>query len=272
VAPFAKGSIREPIRAFSAYPFYDLSESHTTIALISIPDQPIRLVNTLYDGLSIVSSFPYVKPETEAFVSPYSLTFTPDGTHFIAGADSEISVFDVYRNGSGPIETYRYKKYLPPGASNDWGPGRGIVSTLDISPQHGILAAGTFNRRLGLYSSNGRGECITVVDLQSDDSIQGFGVCQVQWSSCGSYLYVAERKSDEILIFDVRNQHRLLQRLINRDANSNMRLGFDVKDDKLFAGGLDGQVRVWSALGKADGELQPTTTWQAHDGKDYFKT
>lgn len=52
---------------------------------------------------------------------------------------------------------------------------------------------------------------------------------------------------------------------MSRNADSNMRLNFDVKNEQLFAGGLDGLVRVWSGIGKTEGELHPSSSWNAHD-------
>jgi telomerase Cajal body protein 1 len=128
------------------------------------------------------------------------------------------------------------------------------------------LAAGTFLRRLGLYASNGRGDCVAVIDLEDDKTISGYGVSQVKWSACGNYLYVAERKSDEILVFDIRGAQKMVQRLKSRRADTMMRMSFDVKGSQLFAGGLDGVVRVWDSLGQTEGEVEPSSSWKAHDG------
>jgi telomerase Cajal body protein 1 len=264
---FSQGSFPEPIRAIAGYPLYDLSNSPMTVALLSAPDQPIRLINTLYQDLQAVSTFPYIKPETEEYIPVCSLTFTPDGRHFIAGADSELGVFDAYLNGSGPIERFRYRKHGSHKAASKWDLGRGILSTLDISPNTSILAVGTFSRKVGLYSNNGRGECITVIDLQTDSSLTGRGVSQVKWTQCGTYLCVAERYSDEILIFDVRNQQKLVQRLANRNAKSFLRMNFDIREGILVAGGMDGIARVWNDVGKTEGTLFHDCQWKAHDGR-----
>ena len=85
---------------------------------------------------------------------------------------------------------------------------RGIVSALSVNPE-GILAAGSFLREIGLYEHHGSGECTTTFSLAPAsgevDVAKGAGITQLAWSPCGTYLLVAERQSDIIQVFDMRN-------------------------------------------------------------------
>lgn len=262
IDPYCKGTVNDPIRAIACYPFYELSDPTTTLAVLSIADQPIRLFNTLSPGLVVSASYKYINPQTEAFISPYSLIFMPGGEYFIAGADSELSVFNAHRNGEGPTETYKFKKRFNGGRSQ-WELGRGIISSLDISCD-GYLAAGSWSSKVSIYASQGRGDCITTFSIEAPET-PGSGVSQLRWSGCGNYLYIGQRMSDNILVFDIRGRQRLLQTLIGRNAESMLPHHFDVKDDSLFCGGLDGVVRIWDGLGKTEGDVQATKHWQAHD-------
>jgi hypothetical protein len=101
--------------------------------------------------------------------------------------------------------------------------------------------------------------------------IGGTGITQTLWSSCGRYLYVVERKSRGVLVFDVRVMGKLLAWLEGREAETNQRLGVDVFEGQngreIWAGGVDGVVRVWEGVGQTEGGLKRTWEWKAHDGK-----
>ncbi len=178
---------------------------------------------------------------------------------------------------------------------------KGIVSALGISSE-GILAAGTFTRFVGLYDQEGSGDCIAVFSLGNNDNKGnlgrkeddvGAGVTQVLWSPCGRYLYVAERKSDRVLVYDVRVTGRRLASLIGRRAGTNQRLGVEVvqvsagsnnggmmglegggsggsSPHEIWAGGMDGVVRVWRGPPRDEGDVAPTWEWKVHDGMNVF--
>lgn len=154
---------------------------------------------------------------------------------------------------------------------------KGIVSTLSTSPDgSGILAAGTFTRHIGLYGSNGSGDCIAtfgVAGTEAQRNIGGKGITQTLWSPCGRYLYVVERKSDGILVYDIRVTGQLVGWLEGRKAKTNQRLKADVITTgeegahELWAGGTDGVMRVWKDPPSAiDGKI-PTWEWSVHNGE-----
>lgn len=163
---------------------------------------------------------------------------------------------------------------------------RGIVSALSMQPMpsispgvechtgDGILAAGTWTRWVGLYDANGLGGTVATwsiadaADKHAD--VGGMGVSQTLWSSCGRYLYVVERKSDGVLVYDVRVAGKMVAWLKGRGAGTNQRLGVDVfegdKGMEVWAGGVGGVVRVWEGVGMVEGAMERTWEWKAHEG------
>jgi WD40 repeat protein len=267
LAPYSTVQLPEAARAIAPYPFFDLSNPSTTLVLVSLPDHPIRLTNALSLATGPVASYRYIYPETETFLAPHSLMFTADGTRFLAGCDSELSLFDVSRAGDGPLERYKMKRNGQIGRSGQWRMKRGVVSTMDIVDD--VLAVGTLSREIGIFGSNGQGGCIASFELGNE--FPGTGVTQVKWSSCGTYLLVGERKSDVIQVFDVRGQHRRVQTLRGRHSNTLIKLGWELTPNgEVWAGGHDGQVRVWDGVGKTEGSVQPSSSWQAHQGSFSF--
>jgi WD40 repeat protein len=228
---------------------------------LSVPDLPIRLCNALALDSPQFHSYAYIYPPTEAFVSPHSLVFDNDGTHFLAGADSEVAIFDISRPGNPPLQRIKLRKDHP--SSLAWSLSRGIVSTLDMSADQ-TTAVGTFGREIGLFSSGG--EPITTISLNKE--IPGAGVTQLQWTPCGRYLVVGERKSDSILVFDIRQSHRLLQTFCGRKAVTMMRMGWNLTENgEVWAGGTDGAVRAWRNIGEQEGSVQPAESWHAHSSR-----
>lgn len=154
---------------------------------------------------------------------------------------------------------------------------KGIVSTMSENPSgDGMIAAGTFTRNVGLYGSHGSGDLIgtfSVAGTEAERHIGGSGITQVLWSPCGRYLYVAERKSDGVLVYDIRVTGQLVGWLAGRKAMTNQRLQIDVISTngkgkhEVWAGGIDGVVRMWECATDSAGEIQPTWEKKIHDGK-----
>jgi WD40 repeat protein len=166
---------------------------------------------------------------------------------------------------------------------------RGIISCLSLQPRElssatALLAAGTWTRWIGLYDAGGLGGTVANWSIasaaDSTAKICGGGISQTLWSPCGRYLYVVERKSRGILVYDVRVTGRLVGWLEGRAAETNQRLGVDIfsaaqgqikgaDQTEMWAGDVDGVVRVWKWSGFSDegGEvgLTPEKEWRAHE-------
>ncbi|OQE44422.1 hypothetical protein PENCOP_c002G08093 [Penicillium coprophilum] len=276
LSPYSTLSSAEPTYATAIYPFYNLQDPSTTLFLSSVRDHPIRLSSAL--APASVASYSLVNPMTEAFITPHSMIYpsTLGGTHFLTGSDSLICLFDVSRTGAqGPVSSM---PTIPSKRKQIVGGGigmKGIVSALALNPSgDGILAAGTFTRHIGLYSSNGSGELLgtfSVARTSANREIGGRGVTQLVWSPCGRYLYVAERKSDGILVYDVRVTGQLLGHLRGRKACTNQRMKIDVVSSgpngshEIWAGGTDGFMRVWRNPEHCAGGKDPDWEFQVHD-------
>jgi hypothetical protein len=131
---------------------------------------------------------------------------------------------------------------------------KGLITALALTPDAGatgtgVLAAGTYSRQVGLYSDDGLGDTIGVFALPEEE--EGGGVTQLLWSKDGRYLYIIERRSSKILVYDIRVTGRMVQSFEGRNARTNQRLGVDVAmglpGGEVVGGGVDGGVRVWEA-------------------------
>ncbi|KAF2842136.1 hypothetical protein M501DRAFT_1054867 [Patellaria atrata CBS 101060] len=309
LTPYASHESPKPVYASASYPLFDLNRPETTLLLYSPARQPIRFIDALrwfpaanntpshsYEDdeaytqptSSIIASYPLINPLTEEFLAPHSLIFTTDNSHFVAGTTSRLSMFDINYNGQGPIQTH---PTIPSRRHIRKGNGvgmKGIISTLSISPATSILAAGTFSRWIGLYAAEGAGETVAVFPLpylhtsktlipEAEQGLPGTGVTQMKWSPCGRYLYVAERQSDAIIIYDIRVTGKRVGWLKGRNAFSPQRMGFDVisrgEGHDVMAGGIDGKVRVWGNPGRGCVRYEDEITegvmrdveWEGHE-------
>jgi WD40 repeat protein len=232
-----------------------LSLPETCCFLTSTRDHPIHLHDLLAPNTR--ASYPLINPLTEKYLSPHSLLFSRDDPNkFIAGTISQLSFFDLHRPGEPPtldLKTIPTRR-SPQTASTL----RGIISALAIDG--GVLAAGTFSRQVGLYDKSGTGDTIGTFTVDGD----GGGITQLLWSKCGRYLYVVERRSDAVAVYDVRVAGEKVESFVPRAAETNQRMGVDVAyalAGEVVAGGTDGTVSVW----KPDGGGTKEAEWKAHD-------
>jgi hypothetical protein len=271
--PYSTLTVSEPLYSTAPYPYFNLNDTSTTLLLHSKRDSPIHLTNALFHDAGIWASYPLQNIATEAWIAPYSLTFTPDGQHFVAGGQSLLAVFDLSRNGQGPIERHKtgFRANGHRNLSNITG-ANALISTLDINCDS-ILALGTYNRTVALYSNSGRGEAVTsfsMKDVERDgNEAMGWGISQVEWSQDGRYLFVAERRSEGISIYDIRGTGKRLGWLAGRDAQMNIKLGFDVLTTgnglEVWAGTKDGMVKMWKDPTQKGGVTTPDAEWKVHD-------
>jgi telomerase Cajal body protein 1 len=273
LGPYSTITSSEPVNALASPPFFNLQDPSTALVLSSQKDHPIRL-NSALTGARL-ASYPLINAQTEAYINPAALAFSSaDGRHFVAGAESLLAVFDLHVSGSVPIVSTQTG---PKRRGDDrWNPScsvRGIVSALDVDFRSEVLAVGTFSRQVGLFAAGGRGECVGAFSLEgngADGDIGGGGVTQVRWSACGRYLYIAERRSDGIVVYDIRNTGQLVSWCRGRKASSSQRLAFDLASNpqggcEVWAGGRDGVFRMWSDVQDCEGAVEPSFELKAHD-------
>ena len=263
-----------PVKAVSSFPSFDLQDPATTLLLSAANNLPVRLSSALTG--SKLASYPLMNPMTEEYISPNALCFSSDGSRFVAGSDSLISVFDTSRPGQEPLRScLTGPKHKAAGDFNPSTSMRGVVSALDLEYPSNILAAGTFSRHIALYDAGGQGECIgtfTVAGNEADENVGGRGITQVVWSPCGRYLYIAERMSNGAMVYDIRKTGHLLSWLQGRHSLTNQRLSIDIyggKEDNvgIWAGGTDGSVRTWKNAHLHEGSVLSDWEVSVHSGK-----
>lgn len=278
LSPYSTLPSAEPTYATAIYPFFSLRDPSTTLFLSSVRDHPIRLTSAL--APTSLATYSLVNPTTEAFITPHSVIYPSSlgGTHFLTGSDSLICLFDVSRpGGDGPVS---WMPTIPSKRKQIVGGGvgmKGIISAMAVDPNgDGILAAGTYTRHVGLYDSNGSGQLLgtfNIAKTEANRRIGGRGVTQLLWSPCGRYLYIAERKSNGVLVYDIRVTGQLLGWLEGRKAHTNQRMKVDIVPSgeegshEIWAGGTDGFIRLWRNPASTTGGQNPDWEWKVHDGE-----
>jgi hypothetical protein len=307
--PYAQYKSPNPIWAFAVNPLFNVQDANSTHVLISRRDSYISLHNALWDisrphdtntsdlnnePVDIsrpITCYKLINHLTEAIDAPLSLAYSHDGTHFFAGEQNVIATFDLECTDE-PIHKI---PTIPSKNSKLKGGGRGFkgwISALSLSPpthlsQGGMLAAGSRTRYVGIYDAVSGSE-VTQFSLpgtvdgkkfrnQNLQHIMGDGVSYLKWSPCGKYLYVAERSSDALLIYDVRNFSLSLGYCAGRNALTKQKLGFDVWNagaspydieaisHEIWAGGTDGMVRVWKDPYRKQGAVEADEVFQVSD-------
>ena len=281
--------------SFAAAPYFSLATPWTQTVLVGCPDKPLQLFPLFpgnEDGASSdttttpspIATYSLIKHETEAYMAPFSLSWTAPGAHFVVGTNNLLALFDISRTSNDPpILRVPTTASLYAGALYGLGVG-GNVSALAATPAHSLTAAGTWTRGVGLYDLSRAGNLASHWNLRdnrdSDDgaSYDGGGVVQLLWSPCGRYLVVNERKSNGLLVYDVRGTHRLLATLTGRSnktarpirctvygSGASAAGGLDDTTFELWSGTDDGSVVMYESIGKQEGAVEPTFRWQAHD-------
>lgn len=253
--PYSQAPSAETVYSSAIYPSMSLSLPETCCFLTATRDHPLHLRDLLVP--TIRASYPLINPQTEKYLSPHSLLFFRDDPNkFVAGAISQLSFFDLHRPGEPPMLDLKTipTRRSPQTASTM----RGIISALAIN--EGVLAAGTFSRQVGLYDKSGTGDTIGTFTVDGE----GGGITQLLWSMCGRYLYVAERRSDAVAVYDVRVAGVKVESFAPRAAETNQRMGVDVAyalGGEVVAGGTDGMVSVWKP---GEGGAK-AAEWKAHE-------
>ena len=240
-----------------------------------------------------LASYSLIKHETEAYLPPMSLLWPAPGTHFVVGTKSLLALFDSSRTSNDP-PILRVPTVTHTGGGFALGL-KGMVSALAAAGdtqggasahqhqhQH-LTAAGTWTRGVGLYDlTRSGGVCAAhwkVSDVSGDATAaaaassvaRGDGVVQLVWSPCGRYLVVNERKSQGLLVYDVRGAGKLLCTLAGRSARSTQPVRCSVYDGggsqggfELWSGTDSGGIVVYEGVGQREGVIEPSWQWQGH--------
>jgi WD40 repeat protein len=251
------------IQSYAVYPGFNLAEPSTAVFLSAATDLPITLINAL-DGRAMDAKYPLIDPMTEAYIAANSLAWSHDGLRFVAGSRSQLSIFDAHRYNEGPVVTHKTANNKKNKRVYGDHPGcRGLIMALDISPD-GMLAAGTTEGQIALYDGVDNTECWTSFRLPAKS-----GITQLAWSPDGQYLLAAERQSDGIHVYDIRNALRRLSFLEGRVAKTHQRMGMSVVPTadgyEAWAGGADGCVRMWKNPGLIEDRQSPDFEHKMHD-------
>ncbi|KAF3924055.1 hypothetical protein ABW21_db0207825 [Orbilia brochopaga] len=252
----------------SPFPDAALSMPSTAVFLAATSDHPIQLRSLLYP--SVVGTYPLIHEATEHYTCANALTWTPRGSHFLAGTLSRIHLFDINREKDGPLATYATgsnalkgrrgtlsRKYsLRIAEALEDGPNvSGTVSALAVHARTYTVAAGTYSRQLLLYSSPWQDgdflSCIKLRNLsdakhslaiQLGHNPSGDGVTHVSFTDTGH-----KAETNQRIAASVTNYYGV--------ANS------------IVSGGKDGYVRVWqpftSAAQSEEGFYAPVKEWEA---------
>lgn len=269
LAPYSVLRSASNVQSYAIYSGFNLSDPSTTLILSAPTDLPLRVTNAL-DPNHVVATYSYTNPSTEAFIAPNSLAFINGGTQFVAGSQGRIATFDVSRT-SGPELYHKTKSAKHSDATHSMRDSSRIMA-LSVSC-NGILAAGSTDRNIGLFGQSGRSQCETAFSVagraREEDLTSGTGITSLEWTPDGTYLLVAERQSNGIHVYDVRNQLRRVSFLSGRSAKTPQRLGMDVVPAldgcEVWAGGVDGCVRMWKNPGSLEIEQKPDAELKMHD-------
>ncbi|OAA57089.1 WD repeat-containing protein [Niveomyces insectorum RCEF 264] len=294
----------EPALSLAPAPYFNLREPWSQSALTGCRDLPIHLY-PLFPAIDDagetdtdkprpppLASYPLIKYQTEAYLAPTALLWSAPGNHFVAGAKNLLALFDVSRTCNEPpvllVPTIPSTRHIRKG--NGVGM-RGTVSALAAQKTNagdestgwggqGLVAAGTWNRWVGLYDlGRAGGDCVATWSVAGADGrdngsldYSGGGILQTIWSPCGRYLVVNERRAQRLLVYDVRGTGALLCCLTGRPADTNQRLSCDVYQSsdsnsgfEVWAGTQDGLGVVWEDVGAREGAVEPSWHWRAHE-------
>ncbi|PIA89366.1 Guanine nucleotide-binding protein negative regulator 1 [Cercospora beticola] len=252
------------IQSYAIYPGFDLQNPATTFVLVGAADVPITLRNALhYD--TVQASYPLIHSATEEFQPPRSLVFTRDGNHFLVGSDTLLAAFDCSQYGEGPSISHKLRRGRKAPRGLQTLQRKGFVSALSISNE-GFLALGTNEREIALYSNEGLGSSISSFELEPD---LGSGVSDLKWSPCGKYLLVAERQSNVVQVYDIRNTQQKVSDLTGRYAITPQKMHIEVVPTaagyEVWGGGTDGVVRMWSTPGEKEEDQVPDAALKLHE-------
>ncbi|SCV67852.1 BQ2448_5463 [Microbotryum intermedium] len=224
----------DALLSFEWFPHASPSNPPYFAFVVAVKDHPVQLLDGADHRLR--ASYAIIDHQ-ERFVAPHAMVFTPDGVNLICGYDNALEIFDVSVPGAEGVR-------IPTSPTKKSRSGqKGIISSLAISPDATLIAAGSFSGSVGLYDLTLDYKLIKLIRTNERG-----GVTQVLFHPSGHLLYVASRLSRSIEVIDMRNLNKPLGRYPRR-ARTNQRLGIDVDPSGtwLVAGDVTGRTSFYSA-------------------------
>ena len=213
--------------------------------------QPVHLNRVGDEDIHIAGTYKCIN-HLDELAHAYSVTVHEESDTIVCGLKGEIRMFDVRRPGRESVSHVTRVKHEASGQA-------GIFSCLAVSPSLPVLAAGNYDRTVGLYSLEA-GERLCVLRGQ-----QG-GLTQVTFTEDGGQLLAGGRKDNEIICWDLRQPGRVLW-TVNRVVTTNQTIAFSLRGRLLVSANTDGSVRAWDVSGHVDPDtclMSPVAGWALH--------
>ncbi|VDL75089.1 unnamed protein product [Nippostrongylus brasiliensis] len=206
LAPVAKIPLGDPIYDANWLP----GSVERQLVATTAKHHPIHLWS--HDGTRI-ASYRGIN-HLDELTAAYSVAFSNDGSHLYGGYDTCIRIWDTDRPGRqlSTIKTW----------DKQTGGQKSIVSCIAMNKSfNGVYAVATYDGSVGLYSDRSNSlECMFSTDANA--------ITDLRYSYDGQRLFVAPRKAENILCYDMRIPGTLLYSM-RRPFNTNQRVCFDIE-------------------------------------------
>ena len=212
--------------------------------------QPVHLHRVGDEDIRIAGTYKCIN-HLDELAHAYSVTLHEESDTIVCGLKGEIRMFDVRRPGRESVSHVTRVKHEASGQA-------GIMSCLAVSPSLPVLAAGNYDRTVGLYTLEGERLCV----LRGQ---QG-GLTQVTFTEDGGQLLAGGRKDNEIICWDLRQPGQVLW-TVNRVVTTNQTIAFSLRGRLLVSANTDGSVRAWDVSGHVDPDtclMAPVAGWALH--------
>ena len=165
--------------------------------------------------------------------------FSPDGQQIYSGFDRAVRIFQTSRPGRDS----QTRKTTPTRSSRKGQ--KGLISTLSVTPDGTMYAAGSYSGSIGVYSC-AEGKELALLPA-------GSGVTQVSFAPDGLLLMAGERKSSALAGWDIRHTAAPLF-TCRRALTTNQRLQFDIDPCSSYVATADetGKVLVYDIREECD--------------------
>lgn len=184
----------------------------------------------IWDGVSKSVRCTYLGlDEMENVCTFHSVAFSPSGGHIAAGSDAKgaVFLFDTNRPGKIPLVSARCGSRSPSSAV-EWR--KDSTGVLAIGHYSGDVSLSVIDLRTD--DSSGI-QVVSMMDKFVDPKVALGGVTQVQFSSCGYYVFSAHRKKNAICQWDLRNSKMVHKYELSIDVeDTNQRLYFDIVSER----------------------------------------